>query len=81
MQDDLSDTVAPSSPVYLSRTDAADYIRQRYGFPCSEVTLARLAMRGEGPPFKRASGRFALYAPPALDEWAAGRISDASAIA
>lgn len=69
--------VQSEPPVFLNRTDAAAYVRQRYGFPCSEVTLARLAVKGQGPEFKRASGRFALYAPAALDEWASGRISDA----
>ncbi len=34
---------------YLSRTEAAQYIRSRYGFPCSRQWLAKLAVLGGGP--------------------------------
>jgi hypothetical protein len=39
---------------FLRRSDAATYITQRYGFPCSRQWLAKLAVIGGGPLFRRA---------------------------
>ena len=44
--------------------------------PCSEQTLAKLAVKGQGPQFKRANGRFAVYPVASLDAWAVTRIAD-----
>lgn len=58
---------------YLRRDDAATYVRQRYGLPCSRNWLAKLAVHGGGPAFRKA-GKFPLYAPDDLDTWATAKI-------
>ena len=58
---------------YLRRADAADYIQSTYGFPCSRQWLAKLAVIGGGPVFRKA-GRTPLYTPADLDAWAEARI-------
>ena len=58
----------------LRRTEAAKYITQTYGIPCSPKTLAKLAcVSSSGPPF-RLAGRFPLYPVSGLDEWAKSKI-------
>lgn len=58
---------------YLRRTDAARHVRERWGIPCSSRWLAKLAVTGGGPIFRKA-GRFPIYAPADLDVWAEARI-------
>jgi hypothetical protein len=58
---------------FLRRADAAAYVQGRYGFPCSRQWLAKLAVVGGGPLFRKA-GRTPLYAPADLDTWALARI-------
>jgi hypothetical protein len=58
---------------YLRRTDAATYVQSSYGFPCSPRWLAKLAVMGGGPIFRKA-GRTPIYAPADLDSWAQSRI-------
>ena len=59
---------------FLRRSDAAAYIiTERYGFPCSRQWLAKLAVIGGGPVFRKA-GRYPVYEPSELDRWAAARI-------
>jgi hypothetical protein len=54
----------------LRRKDAAAYVQDRYGFPCSPKTLAKLAcVSSDGPPFRKA-GRTPLYPQTGLDAWA-----------
>ena len=58
----------------LRRTEAAKYVTETYGIPCSPKTLAKLAcMSSDGPPFRMA-GRTPLYPIPNLDAWAQGKI-------
>jgi hypothetical protein len=58
----------------LRRTEAAKYVTENYGFPCSPKTLAKLAcVSSEGPPFRMA-GRIPLYPIPNLDAWAQSKI-------
>jgi hypothetical protein len=58
----------------LRRTEAAKYVTETYGFPCSPKTLAKLAcVSSEGPPFRMA-GRCPLYPVPTLDAWAQSKI-------
>jgi hypothetical protein len=58
----------------LRRADAAKYVTETYGFPCSPKTLAKLAcVSCAGPPFHRA-GRVPLYPQPGLDAWARSKI-------
>ena len=58
---------------FLRRSDAATYITERYGFPCSRQWLAKLAVIGGGPVFRRA-GRYPVYEPSELDRSADARI-------
>jgi hypothetical protein len=63
-------------PRYLRRKEAADYVATVYGFPCSRQWLAKLAVVGGGPVYRKA-GRTPLYAPADLDQWAESRIGEA----
>ena len=52
----------------LRRSEASDYLLERHGVRRSVQTLAKLAVVGGGPVFRRAS-RAPLYCPDDLDEW------------
>lgn len=58
----------PSRP--LRRAEAAAYLLHKYGINRSTATLAKLAVIGGGPAFRRV-GRVPLYLPTDLDDWAA----------
>jgi len=58
---------------YLHRDQAAQYIRDVWGIPCSPTWLAKLAVVGGGPVFRKA-GRFPIYSAADLDAWAESRI-------
>jgi hypothetical protein len=58
---------------FLRRLEAAHYVQTTYGFPCSRQWLAKLAVVGGGPVYRKA-GRTPIYAPSDLDTWAASRI-------
>lgn len=62
------------SPRYLRRASAARYIRECWGLPCEPSWLAKLAVTGGGPIFRKA-GRFPVYEVCSLDSWADGRLS------
>jgi hypothetical protein len=62
-----------SNPAYLRRRAAAEYLKQHWGVPCSEKTLAKLACVGGGPVY-RCFGRVPLYTPADLDEFARAKI-------
>ena len=58
----------------LRRTEAAAYVTETYGFPCSPKTLAKIAcVASDGPPF-RLAGRFPMYPISGLDIWAQNKI-------
>ncbi len=61
--------------VPLRRGEAAAYIRNRYRLPCAEKYLAKLAVVGGGPRFRKAS-RWPIYDVVDLDTWAQSRISE-----
>ncbi len=61
------------SPRYFMRREAARYVREIWGLPCSPRWLAKLAVVGGGPIFRKA-GRTPIYAPADLDAWAQARI-------
>jgi hypothetical protein len=63
-----------SSPEYLRRKSAAQYVREHWGVPCSPNTLAKLATIGGGPVFQR-SGRIPLYTSDNLDRWVESKLS------
>ena len=58
----------PSRP--LRRVEAAAYLFEKHGIRRAPATLAKLAVIGGGPVFRRA-GRVPLYSPADLDEFAA----------
>lgn len=62
-----------ASPRYLRRDDAAAYVVAAWGIPCAPNWLAKLAVTGGGPLYRKA-GRFPIYSTEDLDQWAAGRI-------
>lgn len=57
---------------YLRRKDAAAYLKNKYGWG-SWQTLAKLAVNGDGP-FFRKFGRAVLYTIDDLDEWANSKL-------
>jgi hypothetical protein len=59
----------------LRRIEAARHIRENWGYPCSPKTLAKYAVIGGGPPFRKA-GRYPLYDPHDLDAWITNKLSD-----
>jgi hypothetical protein len=63
-----------SSPTrLLRRREAAVYMKAVWGVERTKATLAKLACIGGGPAFCR-DGRFPLYAPSDLDDWARSKI-------
>ena len=60
---------------YLRRSAAAEYVRKTWGLPCSTRWLAKLAVVGGGPIYRKA-GRFPLYSHEDLDHWAENRIGN-----
>ena len=59
--------------LYLRREAAALYVKEHWGVPCARATLAKLAVVGGGPVYRKA-GRTPIYAPADLDAWAQSRI-------
>ena len=55
------------------RKQAAAYIQAEWGIPCSPKTLAKRAVIGGGPPFRKA-GRIPLYPEDGLDDWARSKL-------
>jgi len=62
-----------TTPHYFRRAAAAQYVRETWAMPCSSRWLAKLAVVGGGPIYRKA-GRFPLYAIEDLDAWAQSRI-------
>jgi len=58
----------------LRRREAAKYVRDTWGIPCAEKTLAKIAVTGGGPPFVR-FGRVPLYDGENLDAWVRSKLS------
>jgi hypothetical protein len=58
----------------LRRSEAARYVEDEWGYPCSPRTLAKKACIGGGPRFRKA-GRIPLYEPPDLDDWVRGLLT------
>jgi hypothetical protein len=66
---ECGDVSMTNSSRYFMRSDAARYVRESWGLPCSPRWLAKLAVVGGGPVFRKA-GKTPLYAPADLDNWA-----------
>jgi hypothetical protein len=58
----------------LRRKAASDYLRETHGLERAPSTLAKLAVIGGGPIFRRA-GRIPLYSSEDLDVWAESLLS------
>jgi hypothetical protein len=57
----------------LRRDEASEFLKLKYGLRYAVATLAKLAVRGDGPPFHRAV-RTPLYPAGELDRWATARL-------
>lgn len=57
----------------LRREKAAEYLQFVHGIEIAPRTLAKWASTGGGPEFQK-NGRWPLYTPLALDEWAVERL-------
>ena len=57
----------------LRRIEASEYLENHHGIRRTVSTMAKLAVIGGGPVFRRA-GRTPLYAPDDLDAWAAAKL-------
>lgn len=57
-----------------NRKDAAAYVKENYGRPCTASYLAKLAVKGEGPRYRKINGRWAVYDEPDLDSWALSQL-------
>lgn len=62
----------PSRP--LRRVEASQYLKAVWGIDRAPTTLAKLAVVGGGPRFRKAA-RIPLYPPEFLDEWAKALLS------
>jgi hypothetical protein len=70
----MTDNESDNSDRLFRRTEAANYLTETYGFPCSPKTLAKWAcLTSDGPPF-RMFGRTPLYPQSCLDTWVQGRL-------
>ena len=59
----------------LRRAEAALHIHNKWGYPCSPRTLAKYAVIGGGPRFRKV-GRYPLYHPDDLDVWLKSKLSE-----
>ena len=64
-----------TAAVNMRRAEAARYVRETHGIPCSPATLAKYACVGGGPAFRKA-GKFPIYSRNDLDVWASSRLSE-----
>jgi hypothetical protein len=58
----------------LRRQEAARYLQNTWSIPHSPATLAKLAVTGGGPEYRKA-GRTPLYPQDALDSYARSKLS------
>jgi len=63
-----------STHKFLRRKAASQYLEETWGVNRAPSTLAKYAVVGGGPIFRRA-GRFPLYLMPDLDEWVTSKLS------
>ncbi len=64
----------PSPERRVRRKEAARYLTEVWGIPTSPNTLAKLAVTGGGPSYRKA-GRIPLYEITALDNFARTKLS------
>lgn len=73
MTDETADR-AGAPPRYMRRKEAAEYLRKTWGVSVATATLMKMASVGGDPVFQR-FGRWPVYTPEALDDWARARLS------
>lgn len=56
------------SPKFLTRDEVEKYLKQKWGIKRKKQTLAKLAVVGGGPEYRR-FGRRVVYEPEAIDAW------------
>ena len=59
----------------LRRSEASEYLAERWGISRVPSTLARLACEGGGPQFERV-GKIPYYRPDDLDDWVRSLLSE-----
>lgn len=64
-----------NTPPRISRAEASAYLLAKHGISRTPATLAKLAVIGGGPAFRKAGIRRVLYDVVELDRWADGIIS------
>lgn len=69
----MTDLALPTETQWLNRAQAADYICRR-GFQVRASSLAKYAVVGSGPVFRRWNRR-CIYSPADLEAWIATRLS------
>jgi hypothetical protein len=69
----MTESAPVNKPRYLRRVEAARYIRDTWGIPCSPKTLAKLAVVGGGPLFRKC-GPYPLHQICDLDAWCSARV-------
>jgi hypothetical protein len=66
--------VIMTAPRFLRRKAASEYLHEAHGVERAPGTLAKLAVTGGGPAFRRV-GRVPLYDPVDLDAWIKSKLS------
>lgn len=62
-------------PLRLTRAEASSYLRQQHGVGRTVGTLAKMAVTGGGPSFRKAGPRCVVYDVAELDRWAESILS------
>lgn len=72
-----------STPRRMNRAEAARYLKDQWGIPCSPATLAKWACVAgcDGPPYRKFNQRYTIYAVEDLDAWAKRRLTKKSTVA
>jgi hypothetical protein len=67
------DTISRNWPARMRTREASEYLLQVHGVRLSPSTLAKLRVIGGSPPFQY-DGRFPVFTPKGLDDYAATRL-------
>jgi hypothetical protein len=59
-----------SNPIRMTRAEASLYLREAYGIARTEGTLAKYAVTGDGPLFRKLGAKTVMYDREELDRWA-----------
>lgn len=58
------------TPIRLTRAEASKYLKEHHRISYTPKSLAKLAVTGDGPKFRKPNARLALYDRCELDRWA-----------